>query len=139
MNTNKQEHIEKDFAACKTQEAIYQKIMEWGKNSPPFNPLWKTEENRVTGCQSLMFLHVENKEGLLYFSADSDALISRGLAALLVFLYSGESPETVLTKPPTFLEEMGITSALTPGRANGFSSLYLRMKQEALKALTKKK
>lgn len=133
----KQETIERDFASCHTQEEIYQKIMEWGKKLPAFDEKWKTEANRVTGCQSLMYLHATASENKMHFAADSDALISRGLAALLVYFYNDESPETVLKEPPTFLESI-VLNALTPGRANGFSSLYLRMKQESLKALMKR-
>jgi cysteine desulfuration protein SufE len=134
---HKQETIESNFASCRSQEEIYQKIMEWGKNLPTFDEKWRTEENRVTGCQSLMYLHAEVSDNKMLFSADSDALISKGLAALLVFFYNEESPETILKEPPTFLESI-VLNALTPGRANGFSSLYLRMKQAALKALMKK-
>ncbi len=124
-----------DFASCKTPEEIYHKIMEWGKKLPPFDPSLKTEKNLVNGCQSLMYLHAEERDNKLYFSADSDALISKGLAAILISLYSGQTAETILKEPPTFLEELGVIGSLTPGRANGFSALYLRMKQEAIKSL----
>ncbi|MBI3900710.1 MAG: SufE family protein [Chlamydiia bacterium] len=123
------------FSALPSREALYQKIMELGKDLPPFQEAWKTEANRVIGCQSLMYLHSELREGKVYFYAASDALISAGLAALLLAVYSEEPPESILVCPPQFLEELGIPSALTPGRANGLSSLYLKMKQEALSFL----
>lgn len=128
-------NIKDSFSACASREEVYQKIMEWGELLPPFKPEWKTEENLVHGCQSIMHLHGELKEGKIYFSASSDALISAGLAALLLEAYNGCSPETVLKEPPVFLEELGIPASLTPGRANGLASLYLKMKQEALKLL----
>lgn len=123
------------FELCKGREELYQTIMEMGKQLPLFKEEWKVEENRVAGCQSLLYLHSELKGGLLVFYASSDALISSGLAALLIAVYSEEAPESILLTPPKFIEEMGLPSALTPGRANGLASLYVRMKQEALREL----
>lgn len=127
--------LQADFASCTLPEMVYRKIMEWGKKLPPFHSEWKTESHLVSGCQSIMYLHSEIKEGRIYFYAASDALISAGLAALLIEVYNGETPETVLTSPPHFLDTMGIPASLTPGRANGLASLYLKMKQEALRHL----
>lgn len=129
--------LKKEFASCKTSEEIYLKVIEWGKKLPTFDPAWKVEENRVEGCQSVMYLHTEVKEKKLYFAADSDALISKGLAMLLITLYNGATAEYILKNPPTILDEIGLTGALSPGRANGLSGLYLKMKQEALKSLLK--
>lgn len=129
------EALKLQFALLNSREALYQQIMEWGKRLPPFNPAWKMEENRVAGCQSTMYLYAHFENSKLYFYADSDALISAGLASLLIAAYSGEPAETILLTPPTFLEELGIPSALTPGRANGLASLYLKMKQDAVRFL----
>jgi cysteine desulfuration protein SufE len=123
------------FTALPNREAFYQEIIEWGKKLPYFDPSWKNETTRVVGCQSLMYLHTRTESGELYFFAASDALISAGLAALLIEVYNGEPPETILLSPPTFLDTLGIPSLLTPGRANGLASLYLKMKQEALRSL----
>ena len=125
--------LKDDFASCPDREAIYRKIIAWGKKLPPFNPEWKVEPNLVPGCQSLMYLHGRFEEGKLYFAAASDALISAGLASILISFYSGSTPEDILATPPTFLKEFGIVSGLTPGRANGLASLYIRIKQTALK------
>ncbi len=125
--------IKNDFAACPDREALYRKIIAWGKKLPPFDPEWKVESNLVPGCQSLMYLHTRFEEGKLYFAAHSDALISAGLASLLISFYNESTPEEILVNPPTFLKEYGIVSSLTPGRANGLASLYLRIKQSALK------
>jgi cysteine desulfuration protein SufE len=131
------ETLKGEFASLPSREILYQKIMEWGKKLPHFDPLWKSEENRVLGCQSQMYLVSEVIEGKIYFYASSDALISAGLAALLIAIYSGQSAETILTTPPSYLEELGIPSALTPGRANGLASLHLKMKQEVITHLVK--
>ncbi|MBI2743500.1 MAG: SufE family protein [Chlamydiales bacterium] len=131
----KQSEIKKLFSSCKTAEEKYQKIIEMGRALPSFPEEWKREENLVAGCQSQVFLHVELKENKLFFYASSEALISAGLVALLLAAYHMEPPEAVIGCPPTFLEELGIQTALTPGRSHGLSSILLRMKREAVKFL----
>lgn len=132
---NKIEFIKRHFGSLPSREVFYQEIMEWGKKLSPFQLDWKREENKVVGCQSLMYLHTACVEGKVFFHATSDALISAGLAALLIEVYSGEPPEAILLTPPTFLEELGIPSLLTPGRANGLASLHLKMKQAVIQYL----
>jgi len=124
------------FSSLSSREALYSEMIAWGKKLPPFDPTWKTEKNLVVGCQSKTYLHSTCKGNRVFFSASSDALISAGLAALLIAVYSEEPPETILLSPPLFLEELGIPSLLTPGRVNGLASLYLKMKQEAVYHLT---
>lgn len=131
----KQNELKKLFVHCKTKEERYQQIIQLGKELPSLPDPYKTEENRVRGCQSQMYLYTNSSEGKIVFQGSSDALISQGLAALLIRIYSGESPETILKCPPNFLEELGIPASLSPNRANGLYSLHLRMKQEALKRL----
>lgn len=139
------------FAACmKKQEGIktifsplslenkYIKIIELGRQLPPFDPAYRLPENLVPGCQSVMYLYASLENGKLFFYADSEALISKGLAALLILVYSGETPEVITQCPPTYIKEMGIQSALSPTRSNGLASLYLRMQQEALKKILAK-
>ena len=132
----KQSLAKKLFAACIAPEEKYQKIIELGRNLSPYPSIDKTPEHLVKGCQSTMYLRSYLKEAKIYFEAYSEALISAGLAALLLSVYQEESPEVILKCPPLFLEELGLHTALSPSRSNGLSSLFLRMKQEALKALT---
>jgi cysteine desulfuration protein SufE len=131
----KQKKIIELFAGCATAEERYNKIIELGQGSKRLAADDRVPENLVKGCQSLMYLKTEFDGERIYFTAESDALISAGLAALLIMVYSGETPEVVLKSPPTYLEEIGITAALSPNRANGLYSLHLRMKQEALKCI----
>lgn len=131
----KQLKIKGLFASCATPEDKYAKIIELGRSLPPLKEEFRIESNLVSGCQSRMYLHSALKEGKMIFEAESDALISAGLAALLLGVYSGESPETVIKCTPDYLDEIGISASLTPSRSNGLYSLHLRMKQEALKAL----
>lgn len=131
----KQSAIQLVFEKCPSQEEKYEKIIEFGRTLPKLNSSDLIPENLVSGCQSNTYLKATLKEGLVFFEASSDALISAGLAALLIAVYSGEAPETILKCPPKFLDEIGISANLTPSRANGLYSIHLRMKQEALKLL----
>lgn len=131
----KQAAIKEIFTSCPTPESRYQKIIELGRDLPRLDNTHKIPENIVGGCQSTLYLHSYKDGNNIVFEAESDALISAGLAALLVMVYSGETPETVLKCPPSYLEELGISASLTPNRANGLYSLHLRMKQDALKQL----
>lgn len=135
----KQDLLKKTFDKCHTPDERYLKIMELGKQLPKIDPLHKIESNIVKGCQSTMYMRTFSEDGKLFFQADSDALISLGLAALLVYIYSGETAETILKCPPKCLEELGISALLSPSRANGLYSIHLRMKQEALTALMNNK
>lgn len=133
----KQKEIGLLFSSCLTAEDRYHRIIQMGRELKPLAIERRLPENRVVGCQSLTYLESAYRDGLVYFSASSDALISAGLAALLIHVYSGESPEAILKCPPDFLNELGISASLTPNRANGLYSMHLRMKQEALKHLLK--
>lgn len=134
----KQQYIKEIFLACPSEEAKYEKIIELGRQQPSLTPAYKIPENLVKGCQSQMYLHSYLSDNQIIFEAESDALISAGLAALLIKVYSGETPEVILKCPPTYLDEIGLSSSLTPNRANGLYSMHLRMKQEALKMLVER-
>jgi len=127
------------FINCPNTESKYQKIIELGKDQIKLDEKHRIPENQVPGCQSIVYMHSYLKGGKVYFETESDALISSGLAKLLTEVYSGEEPETVLQEPPDYLEELGISTSLTPSRANGLYSIHLRMKQDALKLLVESK
>lgn len=135
----KQNEIKALFSNCLTEEAKYQKIIELGRQLPSLAEENKVTQNLVKGCQSTMYLHSYWQNDVVIFEAQSDALISSGLAAVLLKVYSGESPEAILKCPPSYLHELGISVSLTPNRANGLFSIHLRMKQEALRLLMERK
>ncbi|MFY7842842.1 MAG: SufE family protein [Rhabdochlamydiaceae bacterium] len=132
---NKQAQLCSIFNKLASREMKYEKIIAMGKDLPFFDPLFKIESNLVRGCQSEMFLRSQSFDGKMVFSVFSEALISSGLAALLLFVYNNESPECLLKIPPTFLKEIDIYVYLTPSRSNGLNSLHLKMKQEAMKTI----
>lgn len=134
-----QNELKNLFRPCTSPESKYQKIIELGRSSEPYPEEHKKPENLVQGCQSIMYLYSWMHEGRVFYMAGSEALISAGLAALLIKVYSGEAPEVILQEKPSYLEELGIPASLTPTRSNGLYSLYLRMKQDALKFLVTSK
>lgn len=135
---SRQAQLQERFSSLADAGRRYDFIMEMGrelgKNS---RKELAVPKYLVKGCQSEVFLCASLVEGKVIFASYSEALISTGLVALLFFIYQAESPETILTCPPTCFEHMGIHASLTPGRSNGLSSIYLRMKQEALRLIVK--
>lgn len=134
----KQNQVKEIFLSCPSEEAKYEKIIELGRQQAPLAEMYKVPENLVKGCQSQVYLHSYWSEDKIVFESESDALISAGLASLLIKVYSGETPEVILKCPANYLDELGISASLTPNRANGLYSMHLRMKQEALKMLVER-
>lgn len=124
--------IKKLFEGCENPEQRYERLIALGRSLSSFPDKEKEEKNLVRGCQSQMYLIAHAKEDKLYFEAWSDALISKGLAALLLKAYNGQTAEFILKEKPFFLEELGILASLTPSRSNGVQALYLKMQQLAL-------
>jgi len=136
--TKKQKKMVKTFALCSNASERYGKLIELGRSQKPLEEQFKTPENIVKGCQSTVYMRTYDKDGLLYFQTDCDALISAGLAMILVEVYSGETAETVLKCPPDYLDEIGLSAGLSPGRASGLYSIHLRMQKEALRNMVRK-
>ena len=131
----KSEELKKSFSKFPSPEDRYKALIEMGRNLPPFPAESKCPENLVAGCQSSLYLTSRFIDGLVFFEAASDALISAGLAAILIAVYNGESPETLLKQPPQFLSDLNIFASLSPNRSNGLAQIHLRMKKDALKFL----
>lgn len=134
----KQKEVESLFLAIPSEEQRYEKIIQLGRSAAPLEEKYKSRENIVPGCQSVMHMHAWMEEGRIFFAAESEALISSGLAQLLIMVYSGVKPEVVLKCPPDYLERLNISASLSPNRANGLYSIHLKMKQQALKLLIQK-
>lgn len=135
----KHEALLEKFSKSKNPEQIYEKIIELGRALPPISKDLKTKENLVAGCQSEVFLHTEIAiDGKIFYHIGSEALISSGLAALLLLIYQGEPAELILLYPPLFISDLGLAKSLSPGRSNGLASIYARMKQETTRLYIQK-
>ena len=126
-------HIVNHFAGLSSWEKRYKKIIQLGKESPPLEEKYKTKEWLVKGCQSQVWLYAcLNKEGKVIFRADSSALITKGLVALLLIYYSPLSPEDIMSHPvPSFFEELDLTNHLTPTRVGGLYSMVRQIQYYA--------
>lgn len=130
-----QQKIKELLSSSHANEELYKRIINLGKQSMQFEESWKNDSNLVPGCQSILFLHSYLEQQRFRLYTYSNALISQGLSQLLVMTYDNEPPEVVLQCPPTFLEELKLFSLISPHRANGLANLYLRIKQQAFKAI----
>lgn len=101
----------------------YQYLIDLGKKLPAFNPDWETDENRIHGCQSQVWLHIEQQDGRFYLSAKSDATIVAGMIALILWVYNGRTAEEILNTPLDFLGQIGLLQHLSPSRANGLYNM----------------
>ncbi len=121
--------ITAEFQKTQDWESRYKLIIAMGKELPDLDASLKTEEAKVKGCQSQVWLHAQkNSEGKIIFQGDSDALLVKGLVALLLKIYSGSTPQEILTTPPDFLKAIGFEGNLSPSRANGLFSMLKQIR-----------
>jgi cysteine desulfuration protein SufE len=128
----KQKDIIAEFAAIHDWEDRYKKLIELGKALPGLPPEKKLEDFKVKGCQSQVWMHARLEGDRVIFEADSDALLVRGLVALLLRVYSGATPEEIIHSAPDFVREIGLENKLSPSRANGLFSMIKQMKFYAM-------
>jgi len=106
----------------------YEYLIELGKDLPLLNSAYKIEDNLIKGCQSQVWLHAEKKNDTIIFTADSDAIMTKGIIALLIRVLSHHSPQEIAESKLNFIAEIGITDQLSPTRANGLVSMIKQMK-----------
>lgn len=124
--------IREDFSWLEDWEARYAHIIDLGKANPPLEPHERTEETRVRGCASQVWLVTDWDDGRLVLRAESDAMIVSGLIALLIQLYNGATKEEILSfDARAFLDEIGVSGALTAQRSNGLASMLARIQDDA--------
>lgn len=110
----------------------YEYLIELGKKLPLIKDQYKDEEHLIKGCQSRVWLHAENKDGLVLYTADSDAIITKGIIALLLRVLSGQTPQAILEEDLFFIDQIGLTNHLSPTRANGLLSMVKQIKMDAM-------
>ena len=120
-----------DFAMYDEWPDKYEYLIELGKNLGDFPEEKKTEDRLIKGCQSRVWLDCEVKDGRLFFTADSDAIITKGIISLLIGVYSGRTPEEIASDDFSFVEQIGLKENLSPTRANGLVSMISTIKQLA--------
>jgi cysteine desulfuration protein SufE len=128
---SEQELIE-EFSMFEDWDSKYEYIIELGKDLPLINAVYKTDENKIKGCQSQVWLHAEKKDDKIYFTADSDAIITKGIISLLVRVFSGATPEEIQKADLSFIDKIGLTNHLSPTRSNGLLSMVKQMKYYAI-------
>lgn len=134
----KQEQLVHQFSALSEWMDRYTLLIEKGKECPVLPDSEKTESFLIKGCQSRVWIKAESKDGKVYFKADSDAVITKGIAALLIYVFSGEEPQDIVNAPVDFLDRMGLKEHLSPSRSNGLTAMLKQIKLYAL-ALSLKK
>ena len=127
----KQQQIIDDFSMYEEWLDKYEYLIELGKSLEAFPETKKTEDRLIKGCQSRVWLDCEKLDGKLYFTADSDAVITRGIIALLVDVYSGRSAEEIIQDDFSFLNSIGLKENLSPTRANGLVSMISTIRAKA--------
>ena len=110
----------------------YEYIIELGKGVPAIAENEKTEDNLIKGCQSRVWLSCRVEDGKLYFAADSDAIITKGIISLLIRVYNGQAPADILANEPEFIGEIGLQENLSPTRANGLVSMIKQIRIYAM-------
>jgi cysteine desulfuration protein SufE len=130
-----QAEIADEFAFFGDWTERYQYLIDLGRKLPPFPDAQKTDENKVTGCQSLVWLVASGDASRLDFQAISDSVIVSGLIALLLRVYSGRSAADIIATEPRFVEAIGLAKHLSPTRSNGLAAMLAAIKQHARGAL----
>lgn len=121
-----------EFGMFEQWDDKYQYIIDLGKSLAPMSESLKTEDRLIKGCQSRVWLYTEMKDGKIYFTADSDAIITKGLVALMVRVLSEHTAKEIMEAQLNFINEIGLKDHLSPTRANGLLSMVKQMKLDAL-------
>ncbi|MFN8351106.1 MAG: SufE family protein [Flavobacteriales bacterium] len=130
--TQTQQELIDEFAMFSDWQDRYEHLIELGKDLPLIAPEHKTDDNLVRGCQSRVWLHASPQNGLVHFTADSDAMITKGIVALLVRVFNDRTPQEILGASTEFIDQIGLRAHLSPNRANGLSAMIDQMKRYAL-------
>ena len=127
-----QEEIVEEFSLFDDWIQRYEYMIELGKTLPLIDPEYKTEENIIKGCQSKVWIHADLEGDKLVFTADSDAIITKGIIAVLIRVFSNQHPDAILGADTSFIDKIGLKEHLSPTRANGLVSMIKQLKMYAI-------
>lgn len=128
----RQDAIIEEFSAFDDWMDKYQLLIDLGNEQPPLKPEYKTEQNLIEGCQSRVWLQADYADGVIHFQAESDALIVKGIIALLLQVVDGHTPTEIVNADLYFIERIGLREHLSPTRSNGLLAMLKRIKATAL-------
>ena len=132
-----QDEIIEEFSGFDDWMDKYQLLIDLGNEQAPLDEKYKTESNLIDGCQSRVWLQCDYSDGLLHFTAESDALIVKGIIALLICVLSDHTPQEIIDADLYFIDEIGLKEHLSPTRSNGLLAMMKQMKMYALAFKTK--
>ena len=124
--------IIEDFEIFDDWMQKYEYLIDLGKELSPIDKKYKTKDNLIKGCQSRVWLHAEYTDGRIIYTADSDAIMTRGIVAILINVLSGQTPSQISTAKLDFINEIGLKEQLSPTRANGLLAMIKQMKLYAI-------
>ncbi|WP_134090667.1 SufE family protein [Olivibacter sp. XZL3] len=127
-----QDELIEDFSFFEDWMAKYEYIIQLGKELPLINEAYKTDDLLIKGCQSRVWLHAQEIEDKIFFTADSDAIITKGLVSLMIKVLSGQRAEDIMSANLYFIDEIGLKEHLSPTRANGLVAMVKQMKLYAV-------
>ncbi len=127
-----QDEVIEEFSEFDDWMDKYQLLIDLGNEQPPLDPIYKTDKNLIDGCQSRVWLQADLENGKVTFRAESDALIVKGIIALLIRVVSEHTPDEILNADLYFIEEIGLKEHLSPTRSNGLLAMVKQMRMYAL-------
>ena len=126
--TETEQEIQSEFSMFEDWMEKYNYLIELGKNLPIIDDQYKTDQFIITGCQSKVWLHADYHDGKVFFTADSDAIITKGIVSLLIRVLSDQSPDDIINNKLEFIDQVGLKEHLSPTRSNGLGSMIRQMK-----------
>jgi cysteine desulfuration protein SufE len=133
----KQEEIIDEFSMFDDWMQRYEYMIDLGKSLPLIEDEYKTDDNIIKGCQSRVWVKADYQNDTVVFKADSDAIITKGIVAILIRVFSGQKPEDIAKADTQFIDEIGLKEHLSPTRANGLVSMIKQLKAYALAYMSK--
>ena len=127
-----QKELVEEFSFFEDWMQRYENMIDLGKSLPLIKEKYKTDDNIIKGCQSKVWMHAELEETKLIFTADSDAIITKGIIAILIRVFSKQHPDEILNADTKFIDQIGLKEHLSPTRANGLVSMIKQIKMYAL-------